>query len=104
MENLAAAQGAVVNLVGVNSVSKLTATTHISLALLTSSSWVATTITGAIGWVQISGLMGSNPRVAFATSVKSFDVVISAFPADRYQLLVHAKGSGLVGHVAKERL
>lgn len=54
--------------------------------------------------MQTSGLMGSNPRVAFATSVKSFDVVVSAFPADRYQLLVHAKGSGLVERVAKERL
>ena len=67
IENLAAAQGAVVNLVGVSSVSKLTATSHISLALLTSSSWVATTMTGAIGWVQISGLMGSVLEVASAT-------------------------------------
>jgi hypothetical protein len=67
IENLAAAHGAVVNLVGVSSVSKLTATSHISLALRTSSSWVATTITGVIGWVQTSGLMESALKVAFAT-------------------------------------
>jgi hypothetical protein len=66
-QNLAAAQGAVVNLVGFSSVSKLTATNHISLALLTSSSWVATTITGVTGGVQMSGFMGSIQEVAFAT-------------------------------------
>ena len=65
--NLAAAHGAVVNLVGLSSVSKLTATNHMSLALLTNSSWVATTITGVTGGVQISGLMGSDLVVAFAT-------------------------------------
>ncbi len=92
------------NLVGLSSVSKLTATSHMSLALRTSSSCVATTITGVIGCVQISGFMGSVLRVAFATSVKSFDVVVSASQGDRCQLQDLAKEIGLVGHVEVERL
>jgi hypothetical protein len=70
--NRAAAQGAVANLSGVSSVKRLTATAHMSLALRTSSSWLATkfTGTGAIGTgLTNEELMGSIPTTAFATSV-----------------------------------
>jgi hypothetical protein len=36
--------------------------------------------------------------------VSSFDAEVSAFPADKCQLLVLAKVFGLVGHVVEERL
>ncbi|NBR78005.1 MAG: hypothetical protein EBT76_04320 [Microbacteriaceae bacterium] len=72
MVKSAAAQGAVANFVGVNSVSRLTATAHISLALRINSSWVATkfTGTGVIGTgLTNDELMGSIPTTASATSM-----------------------------------
>ena len=74
-----------------------------SLALLTNSSWVATTTTGATGGVQMSGLMGSTQATAFATSVTSFGVGVFASQVGSCQLLVLAKVCGLVGHVAVAR-
>lgn len=75
-----------------------------SLALRTSSSCVATTITGATARVHISGLMGSGLVAASATLVNSFGVVVSASQADRCQQQDLAKEIGLVGHVEVERL
>ena len=90
--NNAAAQGAVANLSGVSSVNKLTVTAQISLALLTSSSWVAITITGCGLTVQSSAFMGSALVRTCETSSLLVGDLVSAFRDDNYLQLDPARG------------